>query len=82
MVRDGILHRLRSRLGAQGQKEVGMVIKTDVAEFGSFRDLEIYMRQEKLDAIELVDVQYWGIDLSFTKGTYTYSQILQILGRC
>ena len=82
MVRDGILHRLRSRLDAQGQKEVGMVIKTDVAEFGSFRDLEIYMRHEKLDAIELVDVHYWGIDLSFTKGTYIYSQILEILHGC
>lgn len=57
-----------------------MIIKTDSAEFGSFKDLEIYMRQEKLDTIELVDVQYWGIDLSFTKGIYTYSQILQILG--
>lgn len=59
-----------------------MIIRTDYADFGSFKDLEIFMRQEKLEAIELVDVRYWGIDLSFTKGIYTYAQILQILGRC
>lgn len=56
-----------------------MVIKTNFAEFGSFKDLEIFMRLECLEKIELLDVQYWGIDLTFTKGTYTYSQILQIL---
>lgn len=59
-----------------------MIIKTDCADFGSFKDLEIFMRQENLQTIELLDVQYWGIGLSFTKGTYTYSQILEILHGC
>lgn len=58
-----------------------MIIKTDYAEFGSFKDLEIFMRLEGLKTINLLDVQYWGIDLSFTKGIYTYSQILEILNR-
>lgn len=59
-----------------------MIIKTNFADFGSFRDLEIFMRQENLQAIELLDVQYWGIDLAFTRGAYTYSQILAILHGC
>lgn len=58
-----------------------MIIGTNYGEFGSFKDLEIFMRLEGLKIINLLYVQYWGIDLSFTKGTYTYSQILEILNR-
>lgn len=58
-----------------------MIIRTNYGEFGNFKDLEIFMRLEGLQTMELLDVQYWGIDLSFTKGTYTYSQILEILNR-
>lgn len=58
-----------------------MIIKTDFAEFGCFKDLEIFMRQEHMKTVKLLEVQYWGIDLSFTKGTYTYSQILEIINR-
>lgn len=53
----------------------------DYGDFGSFKDLEIFMRLEGLQTVELLDIQYWWIDLSFTKGTYTYSQILEILNR-
>lgn len=58
-----------------------MIIRTNYGEFGNFKDLEIFMRLEDLETIEFLDVQYWGIDLSFTKGIYTYSQILEILNR-
>lgn len=56
-----------------------MIIKTNVAEFGSFKDLEKYMRLEGLETVELIEVCYWGIDLGFTRGLYTYSQILEII---
>lgn len=57
-----------------------MIIKTSVAEFGSFKDIEIFMRLEGMAFIEILDICYWGINLGFTRGTYTYSQILEICG--
>lgn len=56
-----------------------MIIQTNFGDFGSFADLEIFMRQERLETIEVVGVHYWFINLSFTAGTYTYQQILEIL---
>ena len=56
-----------------------MVIQTNHGEFGSFADLEIYMRQEQLDTIELLDVSYWGAHVLYAPGTYTYQQIQDIL---
>lgn len=59
-----------------------MIIKTDIAEFGNFKDLETYMRLENVHVIELLDVRYFGINLSFTKGLYTYEDILDIIKDC
>lgn len=58
-----------------------MIIKTNVAEFCSFKDIESYMRLENMHVIELLNVRYFGINLSFTRGLYTYDDILDILNQ-
>lgn len=45
--------------------------------FGSFKDLEIYMRLEKVQEVTVKTKYYLGIELPKTK--LTYDEVLQIL---
>lgn len=45
--------------------------------FGSFKDLEIYMRLEKVQEVTVKTKYYLGIELP--KARLTYDEVLQIL---
>lgn len=53
-----------------------LILETDYCNFGSFKDLEIFMRHEKIDKIK-VTTKYIGDVINIQ--ILTYSEVLQII---
>ena len=56
-----------------------MEIKTNVGIFGSFRDIETYMRLEGLKNIEVISIKALMETWERLAGQYTYNEIKQVI---
>lgn len=44
-----------------------MIILTEFGNFGSFKDLEIFMRLENKDSVKIESADYWGLECIIQK---------------
>ena len=56
-----------------------MEIKTNIGTFGSFRDIETYMRLEGLESIEVMSIKALMETWEHLAGQYTYNDVKQII---
>jgi len=56
-----------------------MEIKTNIGTFGSFRDIETYMRLEGLENIEVISIKALMETWEHLAGQYTYSDVKRII---
>lgn len=59
-----------------------MVIKTEYGDFGSFRDLQIFMRLEDKADVFISSCDWWGVQCILSKhgSTFTKAEIDKIVG--
>lgn len=55
-----------------------LFIETNVGNFGKFKDILLYMQDEKIDIIHIINVEYC-LSKIFGSGIYTINQIEKIV---
>ncbi|MDD7218888.1 MAG: hypothetical protein PUI16_02685 [Clostridia bacterium] len=59
-----------------------MTVKTEFGDFGSFKDLQTFMRLENKSDVTISSCDWWGIECILHKSgfTFTKNEIDQIVG--
>ncbi|HHW90087.1 MAG TPA: hypothetical protein GX745_04200 [Clostridiales bacterium] len=55
-----------------------MEIKTNIGTFGNFKDIEIYMRQERHSEINIYAIRAFMAEWEHLTGIYSYNEIKQV----
>lgn len=61
-----------------------MIISTEFGNFGSFHDLNIYMKLENKNTVHVFSADYWGINciISSTGTTFNKQEVEKIVKGC